>query len=192
MGEVFRPRPERLSGPAGCGAALTTHPHPAQRLKKEYSYISTPALGLPRLKKEYSYISTPPLGLPGLKKEYSYISTPALGLPRLKKEHSFISTPALGFPRLKKEHSYISTPPLGLPGLSHSDVSPIHAVCSRYKNLCILQTPGRVGTKSAANSSQANNLQAGEKVFSLQAQFQIIIEYAHDSGNWGKTGRNWC
>ena len=105
---------------------------------------------------------------------------------------SYISTPALGFPRLKKEHSYISTPPLGLPGLSHSDVSPIHAVCSRYKNLCILQTPGRVGTKSAANSSQANNLQAGEKVFSLQAQFQIIIEYAHDSGNWGKTGRNWC
>jgi hypothetical protein len=49
VGEVSRPRPERLSGPDGRGAALTTHPHPAQELKKEYNYISTPPLGLPGL-----------------------------------------------------------------------------------------------------------------------------------------------
>ena len=124
MGEVFRPRPERLSGPDGRGTALTTYPHPAQRLKKEYNYISTPLQGLP--------------------------------------------------------------------GLLHSDVSLIHVICGRYKNFCIVQTPSSVGTKSAANSSRGNNLQAAERAFALRVQFQIIIEHAHDNGNWGKTERNWC
>jgi len=31
---------------SGHGKALTTHPHPALRLKQEYSYSSTPPLGL--------------------------------------------------------------------------------------------------------------------------------------------------
>jgi hypothetical protein len=33
-------------GKSGQGVALTTHPHLAPRLKKEYSYTFTPLLGL--------------------------------------------------------------------------------------------------------------------------------------------------
>jgi hypothetical protein len=60
-GEIFRARPDRLwdppillyngyrvfsGGKGGRGVALTTLPHLAPRLKKEYSYTSTPPLGL--------------------------------------------------------------------------------------------------------------------------------------------------
>ena len=33
-------------GESGLGVVLTTHPHLAPRLRKEYSYTSTPPLGL--------------------------------------------------------------------------------------------------------------------------------------------------
>ena len=33
-------------GSGGRGVALTTHPHLVQRIKKEYSYTSTPSMGL--------------------------------------------------------------------------------------------------------------------------------------------------
>jgi hypothetical protein len=33
-------------GQSGRGVALNTHPHPAPRLKEEYSYTSAPILGL--------------------------------------------------------------------------------------------------------------------------------------------------
>ena len=107
--------------------------------------------------------------------------------PRCGADHTTSSSA-----EVKKEYNYISTPLVCLPVLLDSDVSLIHVICSRYKNFCIVQTPSGVGTKSAANSSRANNLQAGEKGFALQVQFQMTIEHAHDSGNWGKTEWNWC
>ena len=60
-GEIFRTRPDRPWGPPSLlqnvhrisfpglkrlGVAMTTNPHLAARLKKEYSYTSTPPLGL--------------------------------------------------------------------------------------------------------------------------------------------------
>jgi hypothetical protein len=51
-GEIFSTRPDRPWGLPSLMynryriVALTTHPHLAPRLKKEYSYTSTPGLGL--------------------------------------------------------------------------------------------------------------------------------------------------
>jgi hypothetical protein len=63
-GEIFRTRPDRPGGPRSL--LHNGYRVPSPTVKRQGCGTDQPPHLVPRLKKEYSYISTPPLGLRGL------------------------------------------------------------------------------------------------------------------------------